>query len=120
MPEHAHERTVGTRMRTGLAVDRNSSVRSNHRRRMLEYPLQVLLVDGVEDGEALALLDHPQHRVGRVRHCRLELARARHFAEPLTGERLVPFAGGDLHVGGIAAAALFFDEPDGLTTNPRP
>jgi hypothetical protein len=87
---------------------------------MLEYSPQVLLVDGVEDGEALALLDHPQHRVGRVLYRRLELARARHFAEPLAGERLVPFAGGDLHVGGIAAAALFFNEPDGVIANPRP
>ena len=89
---------------------------------MLEYPLLVLLVHLVrwKIREGLALLDHPEHRVGRVLHCRLELARARHFAESLAGERTRPFAGGDLHVGGIAAAALFSNEPDGLITKPYP
>ncbi len=107
-------------MRTGLTEERNAAVRGNHRRRMFQNALQVLLVDRMEDGQAFALLDHPQHSVGRILHRRFELPCDRHFAQPLAGERRIPFAGGNLHVVRIAAAALFPDEPDRLSTDPRP
>ena len=78
---------------------------------MPQDALQILLVDGVEDAEAAALLDDPQRRLRGVLDRRLEAAPVRDVAEPLAGERRVPLAARELHVLRIAAAALLVDEP---------
>src|SRR6187549_2038576 len=59
--EHAHERSVAARMWNVLAEHRHLAVRSNHRRRMHENPLEIFLADGVEDALAAAL-HHDPHR----------------------------------------------------------
>ena len=75
-------------MRAGLTEDRNRAVRGNHRRWMLQNALQVLLVDGMEDGETFALLDHPQRGISGVLHRRFELASYRHLAQPPENDEL--------------------------------
>src|SRR6185503_13825631 len=109
--EDAREGAVAARVRARLAEDRHLAVGSDHRRRVAEDALQILLVDGVEDAAAAALLDQPQRRRRRVLDRRLEAARLRHLAEPLAGERRIPLAPRQLHVVRIAAAALLEDQP---------
>ena len=113
-PEHAHERAVAARVRAGLAENRHLAVGCDHRRGMPQDALQILFVDRVEDAAAAALLDDPQHRLGRVLDRRLEAAALGDVAEALAVERMIPVAARQLHVVRIAAAALLADEPRGL------
>src|SRR4051794_25996398 len=73
-PQHAHERPVAARVRAGDAEHRHLPVGSDHRRRMTEDLLQILLADRVEDAGAAALLDNPEHRLRGVVDRRLEAA----------------------------------------------
>ena len=87
---------------------------------MLEDPLQILLVDRVEDAGAAALLDEPQRGLGGVLDGRREPAPLRDVAEAFPVERVVPSAARNLHVLRIAAAALVHDQPRGLLLQLRP
>src|SRR5207247_4607385 len=93
---------------------RHLPIGSDHRRRLTQDPLQILLVDGVEDPRAAALLDDPERRVGGVLDGRVETAAFRDVAEPLAIERVIPIAPRELDVLRIAAAAFLADEPRGL------
>ena len=108
--EHARERAVAARMRARLAEDRHLPVGPDHRRRMAEDALQILLVDRVVDARAAALLDDPQRRLGGVLDRRLQAAPLRDLAKTLAGERRIPVAARQLHVVRIAAAALLEDD----------
>src|SRR5262245_47327961 len=101
--EHSRERAVAARMRVRLAEDRHLPIRPDHRRRMPEDSLQIVLVDRVEDSLAAALLDDPQHGLGGIVDGRVEAASLRHVAETLAVERVIPIAARELYVLRIAA-----------------
>ena len=117
--QHAHERAIAARVRTGLTENRDLAVRSDHRIRVLQDALEIVLVDRVENPLAASLLDDPERGLGGVLDCRFEAATLRHFAEPLPGQGWIPVAARELDILRIASPAFVVDEANGLAADFR-
>src|SRR6185436_129597 len=97
-----------------LSKNRDLAVRPDHRRRMLENPFEVRLVDGVKDPAAPSIFDDPQSSFGSVFNRRLGSAQAGHIGQILPGKRFIPTAAGYDDILRVASASLVFDDPDCL------
>ena len=73
-------------MRHRASEDRDLAIRRDHRRRMPDDAIEILIAHRVEDTLTAALLDDPECRIRGVFNRRLAAAEVRDIGERLAGE----------------------------------
>src|SRR5688572_27431849 len=89
-----------------LSEHRNLAVRRDHRHRMLEDALQILLADGMEDALRAPAFHNPQRRLGGVLERDWKTATLGDLRQVLARERRIELATRDDDIFRIAAAAF--------------
>src|SRR5262249_49506181 len=118
--KNTRERTVAPGMWGVLPENRNLPVRTDHRGRMPENPLQVLFIHSVKYTRTASLVRNPEGGFSRILDCRLQAASLNCDLGKIFPSKFgIPIAARDDHILGITASAFETESAKGFRLDLR-